>query len=139
MIGIGRDFTNAGAYCNVWATGAGTSGIFRVAVQTAPSDVSGSYTDPTSGLANFPSNIISGGILVCASGGNASGGSNMVSGGMEWGAFLRPAGHPWVRATVLSGNQHNGHVSVGFLEQLKTTGSGIGYTWLPSSGTAINV
>lgn len=136
IVGNGLDFTLATTFCNVWAAGASLSGQFRVQVQTAPSNTSGLYTDPTSGLPPYlPTNIQSGGILICGSGANqASGGSNMVSGGVEIGGFLRPAGHAWVRAVVMSGDQHNGPVTVGFIEQQATTGSGTGYSYAPSSG-----
>lgn len=139
IIGQGLDFTMANGYCNVWAVGGPSlSGAFRVAVQCAGSNTSGSYTDPTSGLSQFPSNLISGGILVCNSGVNVSGNNSLSGGSSDLGAFLRPAGQPWVRAMVLSGDQANAPVTVGFIEQALITGSGVGFSYLPSSGV-INV
>lgn len=138
-IGQGLDFTLANGYCNVVVNGGPSlSGSFQVAVQCAASNTSGLFTDPTSGLLQMPSNLNSGGILICNSGANLSG-SNFLSGGTsELGAFLRPAGQPWVRAVILSGSQMHAPVNVAFIEQALITGSGAGFTYLPSSGV-INV
>ncbi len=135
IVGQGLDFTLAGTYCNLWvAAGPSLSGIARVAVQTAPTNTSGLYTDPTSGLATFPSQFQSGGILIINSGASLSGSTFLSGGSMEFSAFLRPASAVWVRAMVLSGDQHNAPLMAGFVEQASITGSGTGTTYLPSSG-----
>lgn len=136
IVGVGLDFTMANGYCNLWAAGGPSlSGVYRVAVQCAAANTSGSYTDPTSGLANFPSQFQSGGILIVNSGAGLSGSTFLSGGPFEFSAFLRPAGQPWVRAVVLSGDQFNAPVNAGFVEQGAFTGSGQGYTFLPGSGT----
>jgi hypothetical protein len=144
IVGQPLDFNNANTFCNVVAAGTGTSGLFRVMVQTSDTNTSGSFTDPTSGLAQLPTSFLSGGILIVGSGslGFASGvplSGNMSSGGMQAAAFQRP--HQYVRAIVMSGNANNHPVTVAFVSQLRTTGSGPGFTWAPqnSGSNTINV
>src|ERR1700735_4819885 len=64
---------NSDSYCNVFAIGNTQSGQLRIQVQTSYTDVSGNYTDPTSGLAVLPTVFQSGGILWINSGGTGGG------------------------------------------------------------------
>ena len=106
----------------------GTSGQFKIQVQTAADTNSGSFTDPTSGLQRMPTNLLSGGIIVVNSG------NNQPSGGMFFGGFFRPADHRYCRGRLLSGDVNNGLVNVSMGAWSKRTGSGAGYTFSPSSG-----
>ena len=186
QVGTVVDLNNADTFCNIWVAGGATSGIAAVQIQTT--DVtsgqlssgglqaivtSGAFTDPTSGLAQLPTNISSGGILWVNSGlwslpqgGGASGamsvntfglGTNPVfggqtpaggsfpvsgsftvfgsGGGMAFGAFQRP--HRYARLNILAGS-FSAPIIAGFLSQLRTTGSGGGFTFSPTSG-AVNV
>lgn len=136
IIGNIVDTINANTLTNVVVTGGvSLSGTFRVQVQSSPTTASGDFTDPTSGLAVMPTNLLSGGILLCNSGQSlASGGG--YSGCIEFGAFLTP--DRYVRAIVMSGDSYNAPVFVGFVKQLKQTGSGGGYSYAPQTGT-VNV
>lgn len=133
IIGRGVDMMSSDTYTNLFVIGGQSlSGGFRVAVQTADQNVSGNYTDPTSGLPRtaLPTFFLSGGVFIAASGaGNSSGSVNFA-------AFQRP--HRWARAVVLSGGAFNAPVEVGFLAQLLTTGSGGGFSFSPGSGV-VNV
>lgn len=141
MVGRFLDFNNANTFCNLFAAGAGVSGPYRVLVQTSDAQTSGSFTDPTSGLAQLPTSFLSGGVVWVGSGaggftsGNPLSGS-MCSGGVQAAGFQRP--HRYVRALVMSGEANNHPVVVGFISQHRTTGSGGGFTFNPTSG-AINV
>lgn len=141
IIGDTVDMLLANTYTNMFVAGTATfaSGQLRIAVQTAPSDVSGQFTDPTSGLAAFPTSFESGGILRLNSGGLGGGlfgpfvsGQSLYSGFVAAGAFQRP--NRFVRAIAISGETYCGPLAVGFIGQLKTTGSGAGFTMSPSSG-----
>jgi hypothetical protein len=57
-------------------------------------------------------------VFICNCGGTAS------SGGIQSAAFQRTG--RYVRAIVMSGDQNNSPVNVGFISQLRTTGSGWG-------------
>lgn len=125
-------------YCNVLITGlpAYASGQLRIAVQGADNDVSGQYTDPTSGLAVLPTWFSSGGILWLNSGGllggtigAAASGDYIASGFAEAAAFQRP--NAYVRANVVSGDFYAGTLVVNFISQFKTTGSGGGQSQQP--------
>lgn len=132
IVGSGVDMKDARTYCNLFvAAGAGTGG-FRVAVQTSDSLTSGSFTDPTSGLAALPTNFLSGGIAVFNSG-------NLHSGlpFMDFSAFQRP--HRYARAVILSGDTFAAPVAVGFVEQASVTTSGVGYSYAPQTASPINV
>jgi hypothetical protein len=107
--------------------GPSTSGQFKVQVQTSDATTSGSFTDPTSGLAVMPTNMLSGGIYVVNSGNSAR------SGGFDSVGFLRP--HRYARVNVMSGDLFNAPVTVGALAGRKRTGSGDGYSFSPGSGT----
>lgn len=127
IIGMVCDLRDANNLTNIVAAfGPSTSGQFRVQVQTADAVTSGSFTDPTSGLAVMPTNLLSGGILVVNSG-NAQ-----QSGGFAFGGFLSP--HRYARCNVLSGDLFNAPVTVGIVKQAKRTTSGAGYTYSPASG-----
>ena len=125
-------------YCNVLVTAQPTyaSGQLRVQVQTAPADVSGQYTDPTSGLAQLPTWFQSGGILILNSGGILGGtiaaqtsGDSFYSGCCKAAAFQRP--NVFARANVLSGDFFAGSLAVSFISQYRTTGSGGGFSFQP--------
>src|SRR6267142_5547332 len=63
IVGVGVDLNNANTFCNLNIVGLATinvSGQVRVGVQCADADVSGQYTDPTSGLAQLPTYFASG-------------------------------------------------------------------------------
>jgi hypothetical protein len=132
-------------YCNMQVTGLSTSGQLRVQIQVSDSDTSGTYTDPTSGLAQFPTNFQSGGILWINSGGTTNGtfgalisGHAIASGFTESAAFQRIG--RFVRANTLTETtaQYAGPLSVTFISQFRTTGSGGGFSYQPGSGV-INV
>jgi len=125
------------------------SGQLRIQVQTSDDTVSGNFTDPTSGLAAFPTVFQSGGQLFFNSGGGGSGGlfglntsgQSFFSGFIAAAGFQRPQRYarvvvPASGPNALEVGQLNG--VIGFVSQLKTTGSGGGFTLAPSSG-AINV
>ncbi len=139
IIGNGVNMINANTVTNLLVVGVCTSGQLRVAVQTAPNDVSGQYTDPTSGLAQMPGAFQSGGILWINSGGLNGGtlgpttSGQVVSGGfMVASIFQRP--QQYARAIILSGD-FGACSLVGFISNLKVTGSGGGTTQSPQSGT----
>lgn len=156
-IGLSVDMINSDTYCNINAIGVPffTSGQLRVAVQTSDSDVSGTYTDPTSGLPQFPTSFQSGGILILNSGGLLGGTQSVSSVGANSGqiqsgyafqsgfsvcaAFQRPQAGRFVRANVLSGDFFAGQLAVGVISQNKTTGSGGGFSYSPLQQGPINV
>lgn len=141
------DLLGANTFTNVWVAGWG-SGPIPIKIQTADDTNSGSFTDPTSGLAAFPVNVLSGGILWANSGLAVSGYSSpaspisgaplFCSGGIALGAFQRP--HRYARLIYDSGNATIAGVPVvaGFIGQKKVVGSGGGFTYSPGSG-AVNV
>lgn len=132
QIGMPIDMEHANTNTQIWATlGANASGPCQVAVQTANVTTSGSFTDPTSGLAQMPDGLLSGGLLWVGSGGNP------LSGTMTWGSFQRP--HKYARLVCLSGSQTNAILTAGLLGQLRTTTSGGWYSYSPGSGGAPSV
>ncbi|MCC6425107.1 MAG: hypothetical protein IT447_16660 [Phycisphaerales bacterium] len=136
IIGQPVDLLFANTFCNLLVVGGvSQSGSFQVAVQTSDSTASGSFTDPTSGMpsAAFPTSFLSGGISIVNSGASVSG--SPFNSGINWAAgFQRPG--RYARAVILSGNLTNAPVWVGFVSQMKVTGSGAGFTWSPAnSGT----
>lgn len=144
---IGQTFYmgNADSVCNVLIAGNEVfgSGQLRVQVQCADTDTSGSYTDPTSGLAQLPSWMSSGGIFILNSGGTGNGtigafvsGHAIQSGFAEAGFFQRVG--LFARANVLSGDFYAGPLTVTLVSQDRTTGSGGGFSYQPGSGT-VNV
>ena len=143
IIGDSINMINADTYCNVFVAGTSSSGQLRVQVQCADADTSGLYTDPTSGLAAFPGAFESGGILRLNSGGAGGGllgaatsGQYLASGFFVAQGFLRTG--TFVRANLLSGDFGGGPICVGFISNLKTTGSGGGFSYSPTSGV-VNV
>lgn len=143
LIGQGVDMINSDTFCNLNVVGVpvNASGQLRIAVQTSDSDTSGTYTDPTSGLAQLPTSFESGGILRLNSGGIFNGtfgsgtsGAFMQSGFSVYAAFQRPQAGRFVRANALSGDFYAGALAASFVANLKTTGSGGGYTLSPTSG-----
>ena len=151
--GIGQiqDMINADTFTNVMIQGvpnaAGSSGQLRVFVQTSDGTTSGSFTDPTSGFNVFPTVFESGGIIRINSGGlggtNGQGtfgdfisGHAFLSGFVEAGGFLRP--HRYARIGYLSGDFYYGTLALTLVGQLRTTGSGGGFTFSPTSGV-VNV
>ncbi len=146
ICGNSVDMLNANTFCNLLVTGipAVTSGQLRVAVQCSDVDTSGLYTDPTSGLPQFPTSFQSGGILWINSGGLTNGtfgaavsGQQINSGFAVAAGFQRP--QRYVRALVVAGDSFIGDLDVNFISNLKTTGSGGGFSWAPQSGTTVNV
>lgn len=152
VIGTSVYLGNANTACNVLVNGIDYvgSGSITIQVQTSDSDVSGNYTDPTSGLAQLPGAFTSGGLLILNSGGLLNGtlgstiqigassgqpvsGQAIQSGFAVATYFQRP--QTFARANVLSGGFFVGAVTVTFISQLRTTGSGGGYTLSPSSGS----
>jgi hypothetical protein len=143
VIGASVDLINADTYCNVIVVGNCSSGQLRVQVQTSDTDTSGNFTDPTSGLAQLPGVFQSGGLLWINSGGLLGGtigttgfvsGQAVTSGFSVANPFQRPG--RFARANLLSGDF--GTANVFFLSNLKTTGSGGGFSLSPTSGS-VNV
>lgn len=147
VIGAVCDMLFANTYTNVWVTGLG-SGPLPILIQTSDTTASGDFTDPTSGVAQMPVNIVSGGIFWANSGLYGSGASSpaapidsapvFCSGGIQFGAFQRPG--RYARLICTSGNASLTSVpfNAGFAGQKKTTGSGAGFSYQPGSGT-VNV
>ncbi len=147
FIGQVVDIINANTFTNVLVTGGPGSGPFQVQVQSSDATTSGSFTDPTSGLAVFPTNFLSGGLMWVNSGLWASGtpygpvsaisGSPYFSSGGAWaGGFQCP--QRYVRVNLTSGNAFPAEITASIVKQQRTTGSGGGQSQLPGSG-AINV
>jgi len=145
VIGQSCNLINSDTYCNINIAGISQSGQLRVQVQTADTDTSGSYTDPTSGLPQFPTSFQSGGILWINSGGVLGGvlagqtsGYAIASGFNVFAAFIRNG--TFVRANVIGEgtSQYAGPLTVSFVSQNKTTGSG-GGAWSQSGVPVINV
>lgn len=146
IVGVIGDFNNTDSNCNMQVLGGPISGPFFVKVQTSDQTTSGSFTDPTSGLAVMPSQFLSGGRLCVNSGiGYGSGNLNLpfavgsgnpifCSGGTFGASFQRPQAGRYVRAIVESGSAVVQHVYVNFVSQLIATGSGGGTSMLPTSG-----
>lgn len=100
LVGQWVDMSNSDSFCNLYAVAAGCSGSLSLAVQTAPgywdvplgmsafsgnifsggAPASGNFTDPTSGLAQLPTSLQSGGIWVVNSGLYAAPGGPGASG-----------------------------------------------------------
>lgn len=110
----------------VISCGPSTSGQCKVQVQTSDDTASGTFTDPTSGLASFPGNFLSGGILVYNSGNAQQSGSALAS----W--FQRP--HRYARTICMSGDLLNAPLTTLLIGNIRST-SGGGFTFSPGSGT----
>lgn len=150
FIGQFVDLRNADTYCNFVVTGGAGSGPFRVQVQDSDAITSGSFTDPTSGMRaeDIPPPMLSGGIIWINSGLHVSGWFNVLgsrvnnaplfcSGGVAFGAWQRKG--RYARVNILSGGVYGAPVAVGIVSQLRTVGSGAGFSYLPQSGNTINV
>lgn len=144
VVGDIVDMIHANTYCNLQIIGKAldASGMLRVVVQTSDSTASGSFTDPTSGMApnNLPGIYQSGTVLFINSGGLLNGtlqggvsGQYVQSGFAAAQGFIRTG--RYVRAIALSGDFYRGALSATFISQLKMTGSGAGSTQLPGSGS----
>jgi hypothetical protein len=144
---VGRvvDLLGANSYCNVFVAGHAGSGVVELRIQTSDAVTSGSFTDPTSGLAALPGWLASGGVFFANSGLHVSGYSSLTapvnnaplfcSGGVQFAAFQRP--HRYARLILNSGAFPN-WLTAGFISQKKTVGSGGGFTYSPTSGV-VNV
>lgn len=143
VIGQSVDLLNADTFCNVYVAGTAiqASGALIIGIQTSDSDVSGTYTDPTSGLAQLPTVVQSGGNIWINSGstggiyGSGTSGQFVQSGFMAFAAFQRVG--RFARLLFNSGF-FLGNVTAGFISNLRTTGSGGGFSLAPSSGV-VNV
>lgn len=135
---------NADTFCNLQLQGVAASGRLRVAVQCSDTDTSGSFTDPTSGLAQMPTVFSSGGVLLVNSGldngtlGALVSGQCIASGFSVAGGFQRTG--TFVRAVALNEGsvQFGGTLTAVFVSQLRSPGSGGGFSYSPSSGV-VNV
>lgn len=142
LVGGVWDGINCNTLTNVYVDGRGFgSGPLLIGIQTSDSTASGTFTDPTSGLAALPVNVNSGGFLIIGSGpatdatlgiwSSGQSGSYLLSGFLAFGAFQRP--HRYARLFVASGF-YDGNLAAGFISQLKVTGSGGGFSYSPGSG-----
>lgn len=120
------------------------SGQLRLQIQVSDSDVSGTYTDPTSGLAAFPSNVQSGGLIWLNSGqlgGGVAGAfvsGQSIQSGFAGASYFQRIG-TFARVNVLSGDFFAGSLTVSLLGNKRTTGSGGGFTFQPLANAPVNV
>lgn len=142
LVGDIVDMINADTFTNVYVAGKSvTSGPLRVGIQTSDdATTSGSFTDPTSGLQIMPTNFSSGGWLIIGQSGTNPGifnpgdsvsGQFLLSGFMAAAGFLRP--HRYCRLVYGSGFA-DGPIQAGFIGNLRTVGSGGGFSFSPTSG-----
>lgn len=144
VIGEIIDLLGANTFCNLFVAGngvAGGSGAIEVRVQTSDATTSGSFTDPTSGLAQMPTTFASGGAFFANSGLWASGWSSpyapvnnapqFCSGGIQFAAFQRNARFARL---VLNSGPFPGPITAGFVTNKRVIGSGAGSTQNPGSG-----
>ena len=135
LVGRGVDLLNASTLCNAMVSyGTSQSGFIGVQFQESDTDVSGNYVPIQ--VASGTWNWLSGGRLVINSSGIGQSGVGIVSGDMAFSAFERR--YRYVRSIVESGGLWDAPVNVGFVSQLKVTGSGGGFSYSPGSGT-VNV
>lgn len=145
LVGDTIDLLHADAACNVFACGRGFgSGPLLIGIQTADVTTSGSFTDPTSGLAaaDRPRGVSSGGFVIIGSGaatdvllgvfGSGVSGQVIQSGFAAFVRFERP--HRYARLIVGSGF-YDGTLLAGFVSQARPVGSGGGFSMSPSSGS----
>lgn len=140
LVGDIIDMRDSDTLCNVYMAGTAvlSSGPAIIQVQTADATTSGTFTDPTSGLGRLPSVFQSGGNIWLNSGsfagiyGSGTSGQFVTSGFCAFASFQRP--HRYARLLFNSGF-YIGPLQAGFVSQLKTTGSGGGFTFAPGSGT----
>lgn len=143
IVGQIVDLLNAHINTNVFVAGGtpGGSGVVEIRVQTADATTSGSFTDPTSGMAQMPAGFASGGVLFANSGLFSSGNQSLsspvnnaplfCSGGIMFNHFQRP--HRYARLVNNSG-VFPGAITAGFIGNKHVTGSGGGFTLNPGSG-----
>ena len=144
VIGQSVDMIYSDTFCNVVVQGQAVlnSGPLVLQVQCSDTDVSGKYTDPTSGLAQLPTWFSSGGLLILNSGGDGGLNQTFVSGQSLLSGFHIAAGFQrpqrFARVNFYSGfgtaNQYVGTLTAGFISQYRTTSSGGGQTQSPGSG-----
>jgi hypothetical protein len=139
IVGQIVDLLHADTACQLQVVAGGGSGVVRVKIETSDSTTSGSFSDPVSGYPAFPqwANIHSGGLWSSGSplGPPVDGAPLFCSGGTAFAMFQRPG--RYARAVLLSGGLA-APVAVNFISQLKTIGSGNGFTYSPTSGV-VNV
>lgn len=145
IVGEIVDLLHADTACNIFVAGGVGSGAVQLRVQTSDGLTSGSFTDPTSGMVDFPGGLTSGTILTVNSGLPSSGAQSrgspvdaapfFCSGGVDFGYFVRPG--RYARLIQVSSVFPN-PVIAGFVSQKRTTGSGGGFTFNPGSGS-VNV
>jgi len=145
LVGEIVDLLHADTFTQVYVGGNFGSGPIGVRIQTSDGTASGTFTDPTSGLDQFPTVIASGGIFWANSGLWQSGNYSLsapvnnaplfCSGGIQFAAFQRP--HRYARLVYISGDFPQ-PIQAGFVANKRTTGSGGGFTLSPTSGT-VNV
>jgi len=142
LVGASIDLLHADTFCNLVVAGTPVlvSGPLVIGVQCSDVDTSGTFTDPTSGLAQLPTIFSSGGFVILGSGSSGGifgppvSGQCMMSGFFQAAGFQRP--QRFVRATFGGLTSFFvGDLNVGFISQRLTTGSGGGTTQLPGSGT----
>lgn len=149
LIGQSIDLLHSDTFCNLVVVGnnvAPLSGAFIFGVQTADNDVSGQFTDPTSGLPQFPTTFSSGGLLWLNSGstggtfGAQTSGQSVLSGFVVAAGFQRLGRYARVnfRGDIAACSGSNGSLTAGFVTNFRTTGSGGGFSFAPGSGT-VNV
>ena len=145
IVGNPVDLLRADTNTQIWVAGGAGSGAVEVRVQTSDTLTSGDFVDPTSGLPQMPGNFQSGGAFFANSGLWASGvdspyapasGVLFQSGGIAFAQFQRP--HRYARLIQVS-SVFTAPVLAGFLAQKVKTGSGLGFSWSPGSGTTIQV
>ena len=143
VVGQSVDLLHANTFCNVYVAGCAVniSGALIIGIQTSDTDVSGNFTDPTSGLAQLPTVVQSGGNIWINSGSNGGIYGSGTSGQFVQSGFCAFAGFQRVgrfARLLFNSGFFIGPLQAGFISQLKTTGSGGGFTYAPTSGT-VNV
>lgn len=144
IIGQTVDMLNADTYTNLYGAGVSASGRLRLQVQVSDSDTSGNFFDPTSGFSQLPGAFQSGTILWINSGldngtlGPIISGHCIASGWMEAQGFIRPGRYARVNVLSEASAQYAGALNAGFIGNYRTTGSGGGFSFSPSSGS-VNV
>lgn len=141
------DMLHADTYCNLLVVGQAVLASGPLVIQVQCSDDNSTWFDPTSGYAAFPGAFTSGTLLTLNSGSAGGTFGAAVSGHMVLSGFAEAQGFQrtgrFVRANMLgSGGVASGlfigNLAVGFVSQYRTTGSGGGFAYSPTSGT-VNV
>lgn len=140
--GLSVDMINANTFCNLVVQGMAVLTSGPAIVQVQVSDDNTTWGDPTSGLpaGALPTSFASGGNLIINSGSTGYIYTSGVSGTAVLSGFAVAAGFQrtarYVRGLINSG-YYIGNLQVSFCSQLKTTGSGAGFSYAPSSGSVI--